>query len=811
MRPRSIRRRWHGDGPPPVGNRVAMSRSSLQRKLWRELRESVGGSAAIVAVIAAGVSVFVMALSTLSFLEETRDAYYDRYRFADLFAGVNRAPQPLADRLAEIPGVARVQTRIAAEVTLRVPGLDEPAMGRLVSLPPTGVAELNAVHLLRGRLPDPEAADEVLAGEAFAQANRLRLGDSVEAILNGRLQQLRIVGMALSPEHIYQVRPGDLLPDDRRYGVFWASRRQLEAAFDMRGSFNDVTVRLSRGATEPPVIAAIDRLLEPYGGIGAYGRDEQLSARFLDDEIKQLRATGLITPLIFLGVAAFLLNMVLARRIELQRESIATLRAFGYHGREIAWHYLQFALVISVAGAMLGGFAGTMLASGLCELYAQFFRFPTFVFCPSPKILWVGGSVSIVSGLFAAWLTVRRVLRMPPAEAMRPAAPARYRRGWLEAFGLARRLSPAAVMVIRRLRRRPVAAALSTLGIAFSVAVLLVSNFAVEAVRFMIDFQMAQVQRHDIRVAFRHAASAAGEHELRSIAGVTRVEAFRSVPVNLRHGNRQRRLSILGLEGLELYRLLDSGGDEIRLPPEGLVVNDALAEWLGVRTGDRVRVEVLEERRQHRSVEVVGTVKEFAGLHAYMNRDALHDLLQEDRRVSGAFLAIDPIAQVAVGETLREMPMTAAISIKSAGLQAIRETIEENQAMMQRFNVFFATVIALGVVYNLARITMSEQRRELATLRVIGFSRWEISAMFLGELLLLTAVAIPLGWLIGTGLCYATVKGFESELYRIPLVISRHSMLRAAGVTFAAALLSGLIVRRSLDKLDLVEVLKSQE
>lgn len=786
-----------------------MSLRTLDRKLIRELRDSAGASAAILMVIAAGVSVFVMALSTLGFLSHARDIYYDRYRMPDVFASLSRAPLHVADQIAQIPGVATVETRVVADVTLTVPGLQEPASGRLVSLPASGKPGLAAIHLVSGRLPDWDAADEVVAGQAFVEANRLPLGSSISGVLNGRLQRMRIVGVALSPEYIFQIGPGAFLPDDRRFGVFWTSRQHLEAAFDMEGAFNDVTLRLMRGAATQPVIVQLDRILEPYGGIGAYDRGDQVSARFLSDEIKQLRATGLIVPIIFLSVAAFLLNVVLARRIELQRASIATIKAFGYSGAEIAWHYLKFALLISVGGAVLGAGLGSWLAAGLFQLYAQFYRFPSFDFQPSAKVMLAGGLVSIVSGTAGAWIAVRRAIALQPAEAMRPAAPARFHRGWLDRLWRLLRLPPVAVMVLRRLRRRPVATGLSMLGIAFSVAVLLVSNFGIDAIEYMMNFQFSTAQRQDIQLTLQHASAPSSLHELRNIAGVIRVEPYRAVAVRLRHGPYERRTAVMGLSrSRQLYRLLDSAGRPIRLPPSGLVLSDKLAELLRIAPGQNLRVEVLEERRQHVDVPVVGIAKEFSGINAYMDRDALHRLLQEDQRLSGAYLSIDRRHQQRIYDTLQDIPRTAGVAIKQAALQSFRKTVQENQSKMQGFNYMFACVIALGVVYNMARITMTEQQRELATLRVIGFTRLEVSLMFLGELMLVTLAAIPLGWLIGTGLCYSMVKGFESEMYRIPLVISRQNLLASGAVTAVAALASGLVVRRSLDRLELVEVLK---
>ncbi|QEG41179.1 ABC transporter permease [Roseimaritima ulvae] len=785
---------------------------TLDRKLWRELQETKMQVAAITLVIASGVAVFVMSLSTLGFLTETRDAYYDRYRFADLFAGVQRAPQPLEDRIAAIPGIAVTQTRVVSQVTLDVPGLLEPAVGQLVSLPDDGVPKLNAVYLRRGRMPEPERAGEVLVSDSFFEANQLQLGDSIDAVLNGRLQALTIVGVALSPEYVLQVRSGELLPDNRRFGIFWMPRLQMESVFDMDGAFNDVSVRLLRGANEKQVIDQLDALLKPYGGVGAVGRDQQISARFLDDEITQLRATGLIAPTIFMGVAAFLLNIVLSRRIAMQRVVIAGLKAFGYTNLEIGWHYLKTSLLIAVLGTVLGAAGGSWMGSGLARMYSQFYRFPTFVYQADYRTILLALGISLLAAVVGSLRAVSSAVRLPPAEAMRPAAPAIYRRSILESLGLEPWIPLPLRMILRSLQRRPVAAGLSSLGIAFSVSVMVMSGFTNDALDYLVEFEFETAQRQDIQVSLYEVTSPAARHDLRHLPGVQAVEVFRAVPVNLRFQHREYRTSILGLPPRrDLYRLLNADGQPIRLPPTGMVLNDKLAEILHVQAGQTVTVEVLEGEEPVRHVQVTGLAAQFSGANAYMERQQLNQLMRESDVFNGAYLAVDSDALPPLYQELKRTPQIASVTIKDATIRAFRETIATNQTTMLSFTIFFAGVIAIGVVYNTARLSLDERSRELATLRVIGFTRREVSTILLGELAVLTIVAVPLGWLIGYGFCAAMTMGFETEMFRIPLVIQSATYARAGIVVAIAAAISGLIVRRRLDHLDLVEVLKSNE
>lgn len=475
---------------------------ALHRKLMRDMAHMKGQVIAIALVIACGIATFVMSLSTLESLRETRATYYERYRFPHVFVSLKRAPETLRARLQEIPGVRAVELRIVADVTLDMPDMDEPAVGRLISIPETHRPRLCNLHLRAGRYVEVGRDDEVIVSEAFAEAHSLRAGDSVTAILNGRLQKLRIVGVALSPEYVFQIRGGEMLPDDRRFGVFWMGETSMAAAFDMTGAFNNVLVALMRGASEDAVIDRVDDLLEPYGALGAFGRDEHVSDRYLSDEIRQLRGMGLIAPTIFLTVAALLLNIVLTRLIGTQREQIAALKAFGYSNFDVAKHYLSFVLVIVFAGTSLGTVGGIWMARRLTELYTEFYRFPILQHRINASVLALSFAIALTAGVVGALLAVRRAASLPPAEAMRPEPPKSFRPTFAERIGLQRLLPPAARMVLRNLERQPVKTGASMLGIAMAVGVLVLGSFGADSLEYLIDQQFRIAQRQDMTVAF---------------------------------------------------------------------------------------------------------------------------------------------------------------------------------------------------------------------------------------------------------------------------------------------------------------------
>jgi putative ABC transport system permease protein len=783
---------------------------ALHRKLWREFGLLRGQVIAIALVMVGGIGTMVMAQTNYGALAETRALYYGEYRFAEVFARVKRAPVTLLETVRALPGVREVEPRVTGYVTLEIEDYPEPITGQVVSLPRAGDTGLNRLFLRSGRLPGD--GGEAVVGEAFAEAHGLRPGDSLVAILNGRRQRLSICGIGLSPEFIYQIRPGDAFPDFERFGVIWMAHEPLSTAFDMDGAFNDLALTLTREAREQDVIDALDGLLAPYGATGAYGRDLQLSHRFLDTELDQLEVMTTLFTAIFLGVSAFLLNVVVGRVVGAQREQIAVLKAYGYRRLELSLHYGQLALLMVGVGVPPGLALGTWLGRGLAHLYMDFFRFPYLEWSLQPYVVALACGFALAAAGAGTLGALQRVFRLAPAEAMRPETPPVFRVSLAERAGLGALLDPAARMILRNLGRRPLRSALSVLGIGLAVGILVMSRFQRAAIDEMIDVQFGFAQRDDFAVTFAEPASSRAAFELAALAGVRLVEPFRSAAVRLRHGHREYRTTLSGLpDGGDLKRVLDAGLEPAQLPENGLLLTDYLADLLQVRVGELVDVEFLEGRRRTMAAPVAGTVREYLGVGAYARRETVNGLLGEGGAVSGAWLALVRGTRAGVVAELRARPRVAAVTDRAAMVQSFRDTMAETILIFTLVATLLAASIAVGVVYNASRITLEERGRELASLRVLGYTRREVRALLLGELFTLAFIALLPGFLLGTAMVWLLVQGFSSELYRVPLVISPPAYALAALVVLAATGLSGWLVRRRLDRLDLVAALKLKE
>ena len=785
---------------------------SLTRKMWRDLWQMKGQAVAIALVVMCGVGTYIMFLTTLDALRASRDSYYREYRFAEVFASLKRAPEALRERIMDVPGVERAETRVVAQVRLDMPDFAEPVTALMVSVSESGDQGLNALYLHSGRLPAAGRADEVVVSTPFAQAHRLHLGDHFYAILNGRRQSLSLVGTALSPEFVQQLRPGSVFPDYKRYGVLWMGRRALGQAYDLQSAFYDLALSLRSDANVQDVIDRIDELLKPYGGLGAYARKDQRSHRFLSEEFQQLGTLASLFPALFMGIAAFLLNVVVSRLVAMQREQIATLKAFGYGNVAVLGHYLKFVIVIVGAGVVAGTGLGAWLGKALAELYMEFYHFPYLKFALGLDTVFVAAATSLSAAMLGTLFAVWRAARLRPAQAMHAEPPARYREAWIEKFGVKRWLSQPARMIVRHIQRRALKSMLTTLGIALACGIILTGLFQRDTVGYMVQVQFGMSQREDLSVTFTEPTSQRARYDLQSLRGVEHVEVFRAVPVQLRHGHLSYRTSIRGVEpGGDIQRLLDADLHTVPLPADGVVLTDYLGQRLGVRPGDRIVVEVLEGDRPVREAIVAGLVKEYIGVSGYMDLAALNRFMREGPSISGAYLSVDSAYLQELFGKLRDMPRVAGVAERVQEIRNFNRVMNETMLFFTYVATAFAVIIAFGVVYNSARIALTERGRELASLRVLGFTRAEISYILLGELGILTLLAIPLGLWLGDWMCYYIARHMQNDLFRVPVILAPSTYAFAATVVLIAAAVSGLVVRRKLDELDLIAVLKSSE
>lgn len=784
--------------------------SRLDRKLLRDMRRLWPQLLAVVLVLSAGLSTLVMAGGLIKSLQTARDRFYANQRFADVAASCVRAPLAVASAIAALPGVGAVEPRVVGLAALTLPGRSGVFSARVVSLPDRGRPGVNDVALAAGRLPEAGAAREALVSSAFAQANGLVPGTMMSALIRGQRETLTVVGIADSPEFVFFAPPGEIFPQMDRFGVIWIGRESLARALDLDGAFNDLAVRLSDPRKERAVIAAIDERLLAYGGQGAIGRDLMMSDRFIREELKQLATMAAFLPAIFLIVAGFLVNVTLTRLVAAERATIGLLKSLGFGGGAIAWHYAKLCLSVALIGACGAVGLGVFMGAGMADIYAQVYRFPDFAFAPTLSSAATTAAVAIASCAVGAANAVWRAGALPPAVALAPPAPVSFR----AAAGLDRavnRLDPQTRIIARRIVRFPLRAGATSLGVALALALLVAATTFPASVREMVRVNFDLVNRQSATFTFAEARAFEAMGAVAALPGVQAVEPVRIHNAVFSFAGRREREALLGLASTpRLNRLLDAELRPLSVRSDGLTLSRRLADKLGAELGDRVRVETTDGRRLAQDLPVIAIADTRVGGSAYMEIEAMGRAFGEPRRISAVHALIDPSSREALDRVVRETPQIVATSYTADARLSQTALFEQGVGLMALMFNAFAALMAAGVAYAAGRVTLAEQARDLATLRVLGFTRLECSLVLLGEMAILTLIAAPLGLVLGWGLAYALMQAFATDLITLRLVVDPHAYAGAAAFVISAVVAASLIVRIGIDRLSMTETLKER-
>lgn len=788
--------------------------TALHTKLWRDLHRLWAQVLTIAVVVAIGVAGFVGMFSVHESLKGSRDSFYRDNRLADVFIHLKRAPVVLRDHLAAIEGVAEVQLSVVMDAQIALPDAQAPVTGRFIGIDLTRVhgqrQGLNALSLRSGRWPERGHVMEAVVSDRFAVARQLKPGDRVNAILNGRLQNIHLVGTVVSPEYVFASRGG--APDDRTFGAWWVDQERMTQVFDMQGAFNQAALRLHDPAWLQAVIDQTDRLLDAYGTRGAVGRDQQISARIVSDELSQLKVMGTVLPSIFLLVSMFILNVVVSRQVATQRSQIAALKALGYDDSAIVWHYLGLAMAIAGLGLLAGLLLSRWIGLLVLDMYDDIFRFNQLAYGTTPWLVVAAASVALAAAIMGTWGAIRTVVRLKPAVAMQPPSPPTYQQTLIERLGLGRHVSVGTLMVVRNFERRPWRSVFTVTGIALAVALQISGAFWLDAIAHIVDIQFRQTQRGNVAVNFQHPVAPTVAQELKRLPGVIHAEPYRSEAVRLHWRGLAEDGNLLGLLGTtRRLRPVDEQRGPVRIPPQGLAVSWLLAKRLGLQVGDRVEVEFRMWHQARATVEVVEIVHTLMGKQAFMDFATMNTLSRDGSVASEATLQVDPLAMGAFWQAVKQAPLITAVFDKAASLASFQETTSRSMGVFSSILTLFAVAMAVGIVYNAARISLSERAWELASLRVLGMTRAEVSVLLLGQLAAELLLALPLGAAAGWGLATVLMRLMSSDNIDFPVVIAPSTYASAGLIVLAAGLVSALLVRRKIDQLDLVAVLKVRE
>lgn len=787
----------------------------LHKKLLRTMLKSWGQTLAVIAVVLCGIASYICVYSAYLNLTLTRDTYYAQNRLADFEIMLERAPITTVFRVQEISGVRQARGRIVRDVTVDLEDVDEPRIGRLISMPVPREPVLNDIVVLSGRYFEPGVQSEVILSERFAQENRLAIGDRIEISVERKKYSLRIVGLGLSPEYVYMIRNiQELMPSPERFGILWVPEDFAETALDMKAACNNIVGAVDDPEALDAILDQADKLLDTYGVFAKTKKEDQISNRFLSDEIKGLGVSAKIVPTLFLGIAALILLVLLNRMVRTERTQIGLMKAYGYSNLTVAFHYIEYALILAAAGCLGGFFVGQWLANGLLGIYVQFYQFPILEFRMYPDILTRSMGIAATFTILGALHAAIRAARIHPAESMRPEAPRIAYQVWLERFPAAwRRLSFTWKMIMRNVSRNKFRSFLNIFGVALSTGLLVMGFFLMDAMDFGIHFQFQEVQREDVKVGFQTEHGKETYYEITRFDHVRHAEPVLEYPFELRKDWRKKDILVVGLpRDAELQKLMTFKGDEVTIEGQGLVVSDRLARTLHITPGDRVTLKPLMGRvTKERQVTVSKVAQQFLGTSGYMELGALSRLLEEPFAMNAALLRIDHGSDRALNKELKEVAGIASVGFSKDAYQSLMDTIGESMRITNVTLLIFAGVIAFSIIYNVTSVSLAERQRELASLRVLGLSSAEVGRILYHENTLAGLVGILGGVPLGMAISKLLVRLYDNDLYRLPYHFEQRTFVISIVMTLFFVLLANLAVRRKIQNLDLVEVLKERE
>ncbi len=790
---------------------------TLAKKLIRTVKSSLGQFIAVVAVIAVGITVYVAMTATADSLILSRKTFYHQTDFADYFFHVVQAPESVLQRVESVPGVLRATVRIQKDVPVLGEGGRRSTL-RLTGVPMPMEGELDRIEVLSGRLFDerPEGgAVEVLLTPQFAKARELSPGSTIDVAAEGRRKTLTVTGTASSPEFIYAIRDASgLLEDPSSFGAAMLPQRQLQQLLQMKGSVNQVLVLFSPGADRKLAIEDIKGILEPYGNLTGYPQKDQLSEAILRMELDQLKAFARFLPAIFLAVAALMQFVFLGRMVRAQRTQIGLFKALGYGRAALLALYGGYALLAALCGAAAGIASGYALASVMIKVYGAFFNLPRLEEALHHGTALIVAAASVAAGTLAGAWAARGVLAIEPAESMRPAPPGRGNRSFAEGWPfLWNRLGLFWRMSLRSMGRNRFRATVTTTGILFASAMLVISLFSRDSIQDLMDKHFGRDQKYDYLVRIVTPVNEAGLLNISRLDGVRRLEPVLELPLRIRfRGKSEEDVFTAVRPGTTLLGITGDDGRPREVPAQGVFLDRFTVQKLGVTVGDDIEVETLLSLGPPRTgrLRVAGITRRAVGSASVIHLAEANRLLREQHAVTGAMLSVDPGLADNVEAALADMVNLASVVSR----RSEKAYLEENLGYMYYsigILLVFSSILGFAIIYNASIMSFAERRRELASLRVLGFSVGEVSEFLLKENLPLLALGVLAGLPAGRLLAEGYAAAVSSDLFSFEVVLyGRTYLLAAMGGVFFVAVAWRLAVR-AVRKLEFVDVLKARD
>lgn len=789
----------------------------LRRKAWRDIRENKGVYIACVVVIAIGLMIYTTMSMVFESMTKSQQNFYSETHFGDGFISVTGFPENKVNSLTFLQGVDQVEGRIVKDVRLLDQQKDSNRYLRMVSVNMTNTPKLNQLRLVTGHLPT-DTQSEILVDPQFLTANHLALGDPLKVIIEGQQATFYITGTAQSPEFVYIMKNAqDLYPSPVDFGIAYVPLSSLKAMVKEKGQVNDLTFTLKDGASFDSVKESLQASLKPYGIQSIIPRKDQTSNAILTSKITSMGSMAKTLPVVFLGVATFILYSMLKRLIEQQRVAIGTLKAFGFTDREIVWHYLTYPLVIGTAGGLLGSLSGIALSFPLTTLYKQFFALPGLKSEFSIKYLLISLALSLFFSILSGLSGSIEILRLEPAQAMRPPAPITANKTRIERITwFWRNLSSQSQMGIRDVFRTPTRSLFNILGIAVVFSLMTVSWSMQNMINLLTVVQLEKVQTYDVKFQLTHPSPTdVTQQALTHEIGVSRVESVLEAPATLSNGWLKKEVALMGLaKDSTMYNVLDKKGERVEVSEQGILLSEHLAKILNVKVGDTIYVESPWRREplgeKGENLQVIGVVPQYVGLNAFMEEKELQRFLRQGE-ISTSMLVKMNSSDVG----LLKSKYRNATNVTS--IESLKDSGDKIRKMMDSYGFTTWLLAILGgitgfaLIYNSSVISLSERKRELASLRVLGMTPREVLRVITSEQWSLYFFGILLGIQLAYGLEFGMAQAMSTDLYSLPAELTPIALLGAAAGTAFSVLVAQSRAYYKIKSLPYVEILSTKE
>ena len=787
--------------------------SVLNKKLRRDILNSKGMLIAVVAIIAVGVSFLVGMYGTFNNLTNAKTSYYSKCNIADFWIELKKAPNSTIEKITAINGVSSVRERILFPIVVDLEGVETPLSGTVISMPQERAKVINDIVMLKGTYFTEDKKNEVIVSKEFAKKRNIVPGSFIHLIMNGQRKKLFVVGVGISSEYVYMVPPGSIVPNPAEYGVFWIKQDYAEDTFGFSGAYNNLVGLLSPEAQKHPefILEEITDKLKPYGVFTNYDLKNQPSNMELVAELGGLRIFAILLPILFLGVAALILNVVMLRTTEQQRVIIGTLKALGVSNREIFWFFIKYSLTVGITGGVIGCFLGYWFAAFMTNLYQKFYTFPELNNLFYPSIMLIALVISIIFAILGSLRGVKGMVKLNPAEAMHPPPPQTGGKILFERWiWLWSRLDFRWQIVLRSIFRNKGRTIIGVLCAAMGAALVFMALAMSDSIGYMVSFQFNNVIHSDYTLNIRDEVNYGALYEVKRLPGITHAEPELIVPCNFINGPYHKKGVITGLiENPKLITPCNINGVQVKIPSTGLLMNERLAKILHLKVGDMVEFIPVKGLKQTHKVPIANIINSTFGLSVYADFKYLNHLISEESAISVIQLKGTQTRQQkrALLTQVKKYPKLASLSDIKNDEKLMKTSFVQNMNTMVYTMIIFAAVIFLGSILNSSLISISERQMEIATFRVLGYSPIEIGKIFLRETLIVNitgaVIGIPFGYLLN----YWTSLMYQNNMFSMPCYVTFSSYVWTMVLALIFIFIAYIITQRTINRMNWLDSL----